>query len=177
MTSSTRFTASRGDRGGDRDRRGARLYPGNDVHEQGRRRTRGTRPVEAVLSEGQRVHRAEAVDLHDRRVLPVIPGMESERQAALLERPIDLHVAVVVDRLVAHRGDVVVITVRRSQHGIVRVVRRRRRRWRRRHDPVAQAGVGADGDSQHAASARADGADRAGADDSDDHRADVVRDQ
>ena len=52
---------------------------------------------------GQSVHRPKAVDLHHEGVLPVIPGMETKRQAAFFEGAIDLHVVIVMNRLVANR--------------------------------------------------------------------------
>ena len=49
--------------------------------------------------------RDELVHHRHRLFVPVVAGVERERQAGLLDRRIDLHVAVVVHRPVAHRRD------------------------------------------------------------------------
>jgi hypothetical protein len=59
---------------------------------------------QVAVHERQGVHRQEPVELGHRAVLPVEPGMEGERQAALLEHRIEAHVAIVVHRPVARRG-------------------------------------------------------------------------
>ena len=56
--------------------------------------------------ERDRMHADEAVDLAGPLVMPGRTRVEAERQAGLLDRRIDLHVLVVVDRLVPDRGDV-----------------------------------------------------------------------
>src|SRR5205814_6468405 len=55
--------------------------------------------------EAERMHAEEAVYGRERRVLPVITGVKRERLAEVLDRSIEPHIGVVVDRLVVGAGD------------------------------------------------------------------------
>ena len=58
-----------------------------------------------VPGEAERMDREEAIAALEDRLTPVRAGMEREHEAALLERAVDLHVGIVVDRHVgADRG-------------------------------------------------------------------------
>ncbi len=58
-----------------------------------------------VPAEAERVHGQEAVAGLEDRLAPVRAGMERQHEAALLDRPIDLHVGVLVHARVTHGGD------------------------------------------------------------------------
>src|SRR3974390_1140234 len=60
---------------------------------------------EAVVHEGNGVHGDEAVKLQERWVAPVEARMEAQGLAHLLDQRIELHVLVVVDRLVTRSGN------------------------------------------------------------------------
>ena len=53
----------------------------------------------------QRMHGEEAVAGPEDRLRPVRAGVERQHKAALLDRPVDLHVLVLVHAGVAHGGD------------------------------------------------------------------------
>ena len=60
---------------------------------------------QVVEDEAEGVDREELVHPLEHPLLLVEDRVEAERHVALLERPVDLHVGVVVDRPVARRGD------------------------------------------------------------------------
>ena len=58
-----------------------------------------------VVHERQRVHRDEAIELRERRIVPMRPGVEDQRLARFLDHRVEPHVLIVMHRLVAHGAD------------------------------------------------------------------------
>ncbi len=60
---------------------------------------------QVVVHERQRMHRHEAVELGEGRIIPVRPGVKHQRFAGFLDHRIEPRILIVMHRLVAHRAD------------------------------------------------------------------------